>query len=68
MQHSAGSLLHRETKQIGQTKSLSGKTQGILKFCQNTGNFVYSSCKFPDSKGKRYYDNCCENLPKNIET
>ena len=25
-------------------KSLSGK------FCQNTGNFVWSSCKFPDSK------------------
>ena len=34
-----------------QKKSLSGKTQGIWKFCQNTGNFVCSSCKFPDAKG-----------------
>ena len=31
-----------------------GKTHGILKFCQNTGNLVCSSCKFPDSQGKRY--------------
>ena len=35
-----------------QKKSLSGKTQGIWKFCQNTGNLVCSGCKFPDSKGK----------------
>ena len=34
----------------GQKKSLSGKTQGIWKFCQNTGNLVCSSCKFPGSK------------------
>ena len=31
-------------------KSLSGKTQGIWKFYQNTGNLVWSSCTFPDSK------------------
>ena len=43
-------------------KSQSGKTQGIWKFCQNTGNFVCSSCKFPDSKGKGYCDICCENF------
>ena len=36
-------------------KSLSGKTQGIWKFCKNTGNLVCSSCKFPDSKSKRYF-------------
>ena len=38
-----------------QQNSLSGKTQGIWKFCQNAGKtqgiFVCSSCKFPDSKG-----------------
>ena len=33
-------------------KSLSGKTQGIWEFCQNTGNFVSSSCKCSDSKSK----------------
>ena len=44
--------------------SLSGKTQGILKFCQNTGNLVGSGCKFPDSKGKRYFGICSENLKK----
>ena len=30
------------------TKNLSGKTKGIWKFCQNTGNLVCPSCKFPD--------------------
>ena len=30
--------------------SLSGKTQGIWKFCQNTENLVCSSCSFPDSR------------------
>ena len=43
-------------------KSLSGKTQGIWKFCQNTGNFVCSSCKFPDSKGIGYCDICRGNF------
>ena len=28
---------HRENRENGQNKSLSGKTQGIWKFCQNTG-------------------------------
>ena len=42
-------------------KSLSGKTQEISKFCQKTGNLVCSSCKFPDSKGKRYIYICREN-------
>ena len=32
--------------------SLLGKTQGNWKFCQNTRNFVCSSCKLPDSKLK----------------
>ena len=54
----AGYPLHRENRE----KKLSGKTQGIWKFCQNTGNWVCPSCKFPDSKGKRYFDICCENF------
>ena len=54
----AGYPLNREN---GQKHSLSGKTQGIRKFCQNTGNLVCSSCKFPDSKGKQYFDICREN-------
>ena len=39
----------------GKNGEIEGKTQGIWKFCQNTGNFVGSiDCwfKFPDSKGK----------------
>ena len=47
-----------------QKKTLSGNTQGIWVFCQNTGNLVCSSCKFPDSKGKRYYDFCRKNFKK----
>ena len=39
-----------------------GKTQGIWKFCQKTGNFVCSSCKFHDSKGKEYCDICRKNF------
>ena len=45
--------LHRENDQ---KDSLSGKAQEIWKLCQNTGNMVYSSCKFPDSKDKAYCD------------
>ena len=29
---------------------------GIKK--KNTGNLDFSSCKFPDSKGKRYFNIC----------
>ena len=47
---------------MAKKKSLSGKTQGIWKFCQNTGNLVFPSCKFPDSKGKRDFDICRENF------
>ena len=39
-----------KTGKMTKTSSLSGKTQGIWKFRQNTGNFVCSSCKLPDSK------------------
>ena len=42
---------NRENRENGNKKNLSEKTQGIWKFCQNTGKFVCSSCKFIDSKG-----------------
>ena len=32
-----GYPLHRENRENGKKKSLSGKSQGIWKFCQNTG-------------------------------
>ena len=54
-----------KTGKMAKTNSLSGKTQGILKFCQNTGktgNLVCSSWKFPDSKGTRYFNTCCKNF------
>ena len=60
--HCPGYPLHRENRENGQQNSLSGKTQGIWKFCQNTGNLVCSSCKFPDSNGKRYFYICRENF------
>ena len=51
----SGYPLHRENRENGKKKkSLSGKTQGIWTFCENTGNLVCSSCKFPDSKGKKF--------------
>ena len=53
---------HRENRENGQKKSLSGKTQGIWKYCQNTGNLVFPLGKFPDSKGKRYFDISRENF------
>ena len=55
-----------ENRENGKINSLSGKTQGIRKFCQNTGNLVCSSCKLPDSKVKRYFKICHEILPKNV--
>ena len=48
----SGYPLHRENRESGRKKSMSGKTQGIWKCCQNTGNLVCSSFKFPDSKAK----------------
>ena len=36
----SGSPLHMENRKNNQKSSLSGKTQGIWKFDQNTGNFV----------------------------
>ena len=57
-----GTHCTEKTGKMAKNNALSGKTQGLWKFCQNTGNLVCSSCKFPDSKGKRYFYICCENF------
>ena len=38
-----------------------GNLEILPKHRENTGNLVCSSCKFTDSKGKRYSDICREN-------
>ena len=48
-----GYPLHRENRGGG-GECLSGKTQGIWKFCQKTRNLVCLICKFHDSKGEIY--------------
>ena len=60
----SGYPLHRENVI---KDSLSGKTQGIWKFCQNTGNLVCPSCKFSQSKDQRYFNICRENYPNFVE-
>ena len=35
-------------------------SQGISKFCQKAGTFVWSSSKFPDSKDTGYCNFCHE--------
>ena len=66
--HIQGTHCTGKNRENGQKDSLSGKTQGILKCCQNTGEttgiLVRSSCKFLDSKGKRYFKIYRENLKK----
>ena len=51
-----------KTGKMEKKYSLSGKTQGVWKFCQNTGNLVCSSCKFLDPKSKKYFGICRENF------
>ena len=38
-----------------------GNLEILPKYRENTGNSVCSSCKFPDSRGKRYFDICRKN-------
>ena len=60
----SGYPLHRVN---GKRKSLLGKTQGIWKFGkENIRNLVCSSCKFPDSKGNRYFEIAAKILKKNL--
>ena len=50
-----GTLCTGKTGKMEEKKSLSGKTQGIWKCCQNTGNLVFPLCKFLDSKDKNIF-------------
>ena len=52
-----GYPLHRET-----AKENIGNLDMLPKQRENRGNLVCSSCKFIDSKGKRYFDISLENL------
>ena len=55
----SGYPLHRENRENGGGgDSLSGKTQGIWKCCQNTGNLVCSSCELPDFTDTGYWGIC----------
>ena len=38
----------------------------LPKHRENTGNLACSSCKFLDSKDKRYFDICNENFKKKL--
>ena len=54
--HSILSRVPTATGKMVERNSLSGKTQGIRQCCQKTGISFCSSCKFPDSEGKKYCD------------
>ena len=47
-------------------ENLSGKTWAIWKCRPNTGNLVCSSCKFPDSKGKKIWQSLRQKCPINF--
>ena len=49
------------TKKI-HVRENTGNLEILPKHRENTGNFVCSSCKFPDAKGKGYCDICRENF------
>ena len=52
MEMKAGSPLHRKNMENVRENT------GIWKLCQNTGNFVCSSSKFPETKDAGYCDIC----------
>ena len=54
-----------KTGKIAQKNACEGNTGNLEilpKHRENTGNLVCSNYKFPDSKGKRYFEICRENL------
>ena len=51
-----GSPLHREKRENDNNKIPVWENIGNLEICQNTRNLDCSSCKFPGSKGKRYFE------------
>ena len=60
----AGCPLHRENRKMAKTipvRENTGNMETLSKHRENTGKLVCSSCKFPDSKGKIYFNICCEN-------
>ena len=62
--YNTGYPLHRENRENGQKNPCyanTGNLEILPNHRKNTGNSVCSSCKFPDSKGKRYFDICSEN-------
>ena len=65
-----GYPLHKENRENRQKKIPVGENTGNLtifpKHRENTGNLGCSSCKFPDSKGSRYFDICNENISISI--
>ena len=53
-----------------QKKSCQGKHREFGNFAKTQGKhreFDLPCCKFPDSKGKRYFDICPENSQKNFK-
>ena len=60
-----GYPLNRENRENGlkfPVKKNTGNLEILPKRLENTGHLVCSSSKFPDSKGKRYFKICCDNL------
>ena len=54
-----------KTGKIATTKPCQGKHWEFGNVAKTQGKhreFGFLSCKFPDSKGKRYFKICCENL------
>ena len=62
----SGYPLHRENRENDQIKfpvrENTGNLEILPKHRENTENLFFPSCNFPDYKGKRYFDICCENL------
>ena len=59
-----GYPLHGENREM--TKEIpfrenTGNLENLIKHRENTRSLFCSSCKFPDSKGKRYFDISREN-------
>ena len=44
-----------------------GNLEMLAKHRENTENLVCSSFKFPDSKGRRYFDTCRKNFQISFE-
>ena len=60
-QNLAGYPLHRENSNKIPCQGKHRELFGNFAKTQKTGNLVCSSCKFHDSKGKRYFNICHEN-------